>query len=570
MKKYLFNGVEYSDINALGEAYASDFGLAIADAFSNTKKLLKFIKHFDKEKAKQCARFFIDSKYQNNVITFIIFTICNDPRVIINGLLIDFPNFVKIISRERNNKALNAFIEDSGISKTYAKMDFDKFLASDSFLIEKHFKEDFTYQYFMNYFKIEYSESIQGMLSNIFIYDEEVFRRGIKVINSDKFQLLLAHKVGFRPVYEARMSNMPLFSILKLIKGEFTEEELSKFIDDSFYMWLMDNLDKYEGKGEGAQLIKSLILLKKEYSKKKNKTFDDKIDYASEVYDSYIRFISLIESGLIGVKKKFDKEQYLINIPYSTAKICPDYIKNHAVKLNNNDEENENIEVEEDNVALTTKEVKKDDFDLKKCNKQQKTINKLLRFAGWSIFLVLLSIIIIAGSVALFKFVPNTFKHNQIVDDYVLWALLGGVALVAIIMMVILRVRANKSTKYLTEYKMAHKSIEYQKNNSIAIEMEKKRDMVLNNDAKYKKIAFRCQRFYSSIAAMFAGLVYGASGLFAISLAITFKNVSYTAIGIGMAFALLYGIIRKRKGAFTAILMFLVAVGAAIAMAILM
>ena len=46
-KTYVFNEMGCKDLNELGINYSKSFRLAIDDIFTNTKKLLKFVKYND-------------------------------------------------------------------------------------------------------------------------------------------------------------------------------------------------------------------------------------------------------------------------------------------------------------------------------------------------------------------------------------------------------------------------------------------------------------------------------------------------------------------------------------------
>ena len=94
-KGIVFNETEYLTLNDLGNAFAQNFELAINFVMDNTKKFIKFIRKIDKSKAKEVADIITTCKYQNNVITFIIYLFCDDKKVVINGQELTFKAFIK-------------------------------------------------------------------------------------------------------------------------------------------------------------------------------------------------------------------------------------------------------------------------------------------------------------------------------------------------------------------------------------------------------------------------------------------------------------------------------------------
>ena len=77
-KTYVFNEMGCKDLNELGINYSKSFRLAIDDIFTNTKKLLKFVKYNDKKLVKDVISIITDCKYKNNVATFLIYIFCKD------------------------------------------------------------------------------------------------------------------------------------------------------------------------------------------------------------------------------------------------------------------------------------------------------------------------------------------------------------------------------------------------------------------------------------------------------------------------------------------------------------
>ena len=111
-KPYVFLNTEIKDLNQLADLYTSNFNEAINDVFDNTKALLKLIKRLgSKELSVKIASEIMGCKYKNNVVTFIIFYISDDKRVVINGNKLSFKEFISLL-KQNKSKALYAFIKD--------------------------------------------------------------------------------------------------------------------------------------------------------------------------------------------------------------------------------------------------------------------------------------------------------------------------------------------------------------------------------------------------------------------------------------------------------------------------
>jgi hypothetical protein len=118
MKPYLFNQEKYFNLNDLALAYIDNFDLGITDIYTNYKKLIKFVKQL---RGKLLANSVIDnlsySTCKNNALTFIIFDFLDDKKVVINGKVLSFPDFVLALKQNKNkeNNILFSFMQDFGI-----------------------------------------------------------------------------------------------------------------------------------------------------------------------------------------------------------------------------------------------------------------------------------------------------------------------------------------------------------------------------------------------------------------------------------------------------------------------
>ena len=352
MKPYTFNGIVYNDLNSLALAYIESFNEGIEDIYLNSKKLVKFVKDVTKNKelVKEVVSILAYSKYKNNALTFIIYTFLDEKAVYINGKQFTLESFIEELKANpeiTNNNILYAFMEDYGISKTFAKEEENSKIAVDSFFIEKNYKDPFTYKYLTTMANYHVDEAPYAKLSTIAVNGEECFRRATKVAFNEDFQLGLAHKLGFKAAVEMHNDFNPLFKAIKLLreKKEVEDDQLKKLIRDTFYWWLLDNLDKYLAiKNEAKDTFIRLMDLKKEYQSYIDKILRKEItdisldlyaDLSRSIYLNYINFVTLFRDGKIVVKKRFPEDAYSFDKPYCKTYITSDYMKNHVVKLYN-------------------------------------------------------------------------------------------------------------------------------------------------------------------------------------------------------------------------------------------
>ena len=322
MKPYEFNGEFYTDLDSLAKAYIENFELGVEDIYDNAKLLIKFVKSMKKSKeyAKEIASILTYTKYKNNALTFIIYSFLDDKKVYINGKEFTLELFIKSLKQypDKSN-ILMAFMEDYGISKTFATEDDNQKLAVDAFFIENNFDDPFTIKYLNTYYDYQIIESLNARISTIAVNGEECFRRATKVAFNEDFQLGIAHKLGFRAAIDMHKEVNPIFKAVKLLKEkkETEEDYLKKIITDTFYWWLLDNLDKYEPlKKESKPTFKRLIQLKKEFDKYQKMIEDRKItdisldylaDISRSIYLNYLNFVTLFRNG------KINETEFILN-----------------------------------------------------------------------------------------------------------------------------------------------------------------------------------------------------------------------------------------------------------------
>ena len=374
MKPYEFNGELYNDLDTLAHSYIENYKEAINDIYTNSKKLVKFVKAVkkDKEFVKEIVSIITYSKYKNNALTFIIFNFLDEKKVYINGKEFTFKSFVEALKDfPDKNSILFAFMEDFGISKTFAQLEEGNKILQDSFYIDKYYKDPFTYKYLTTCFDYQIVESLYARMSTIAVNGEECFRRATKVASNEDFQLGIAHKFGFRVAIEMHNEVNPLFYAVKQLKNknEIDESLLKKLIEDTFYWWILDNLDKYIAiKKEAKDTFVRLADLKKEYQKYQDMILERRItdlsieliaDLSRSIYLNYLNFVTLFRDGKIMVKPRYSEQSYAFDKPYCKTYITADYMKDHIVKLYNPNKDNKELVISIN--PLTGKEIVNDE-----------------------------------------------------------------------------------------------------------------------------------------------------------------------------------------------------------------
>lgn len=359
MKPYLFNGERYNTLEELVKAYIKDFDLGVNDIYKNARKIYKFIrKTKNREQAQEFLRIITYSKYKNNALTFFIFMYdTHDPKqVYICGKPLSFDQFLarfKLYGNDKDN-ALYLFLEDHGISRTYAKLPYtDQKLVKDSYYLERYFDKDFTYTFLTTYYNFSLTDSLNGKVSSIAINGDECFRRASKVMASDNFMLAISHKLGFKVGIEIANEVNPIFYTIKALRrmNETDEDLLRKLLVDTFYEWLLDNLDKYMiVKKDAKQTFKNLENVGDIYKRYKIKVLHHELDDISldllcdlhrEIYLNYLNFVTLYKNGSIIVKNKFSSELYGFTKPYAMTYITLAYMNGRAIKLYHPEENDE-------------------------------------------------------------------------------------------------------------------------------------------------------------------------------------------------------------------------------------
>jgi len=603
MKPYVFNGNNYNDLNSLGIAYKENFELGINDIFNNTKNLIKFVKTQTKNKDR--IQNIIDdltySKYKENALTFIIFEFLDVKEVIINGVSLKFDDFInelKVNKRIEKN-ILFAFLEDHGITRCYKRLEPDKKMFKDSYYIERNFKDPFTYLYLTEIQNFEIKEQPEKKLEQIAIQNEECFRRATKVIRNTDFMLAIAKRFGFKEAITIIKEKNPVFYTVKLFKTEIDEEQLNRLINDGFYWWLFNNYREYFAKGKAKRIMIRLNLIKNEYDKYqqliKNKeiskiAFDFYSDISRKLYLCYLEFVHYFREGLITVKNE-NKNLYQFDKPYCNTYITEDYMKGRVIKLyepKKSEEPKYNvltgelIESDEvpENIAEDYLEDKPVDpldslEDSNIFKKETKVIKKNLRFAFFTLFLsIILTVVVVAPSVIKFFDFDNKYIE-YIKDSYkFLYVVSGCVAsgfgiLFSLVYISILNKKLAAYDDYLY-YKKANLKEELTlKQEATVYNIEKN----LNKIEKLIKRNYKTVGFISCISLSILASVAGIVSTIFLGHIIDDINpldlkesITYMLGSIlgPLLFAFIVGTFVKKKGAFNAIFIVLIALGISI------
>ena len=338
MKFYSFNNEKYTNLNSLAQAYAANFKLGVEDIFTNYKKLVKFVSKLAKDKVGLVVDYLSKSKYKNDALTFIIFELLDEKKVYFNGVDLTFDEFLLKLKEnpDPENNLLYVFIEDGGLSKTYARFDILN-LEADAKEIERNISDPFVFDFLINY--NNYSKRDPFVQINQDLLDSpRVHDKFLKKVKEYDFMMNLAH-YDFSAVYVALHDESPAFEVLNIlyrIDGS-KADELIKVLTNTPEGWLVDHLKSYKAKSSQAkELFKKINETvanskKKEKVSKKQKPLDPFVKTTklhNELFDEYSLFVKMFSNGEIVLKKKqddlvFEKEyagtlvtsNYMLEIP---------------------------------------------------------------------------------------------------------------------------------------------------------------------------------------------------------------------------------------------------------------
>lgn len=612
MKPYVFNGENYDDLNSLALAYKNNFDLGVNDIYDNSKKLIKFVKSQTKNKDR--IQNVIDdltySRYKENALTFIIYEFLDVKEVIINGVSLKYEEFINELKANPDPKGniLFSFLADHGITRCYKRLEPDKKIFKDSYYIERHYDDPFTYKFLTCINDFEIKEQPEKKLKTIAIQNEECFRRATKTINQTDFMLAVAKKYGFKEAIRIIKEKNPVFYTVKLFKEEMDDEELRRLVSDGFYWWLLDNYRKYFAKKKAAIVMSRLNLIKSEYdnfqSKLKSKEISKiALDYYCEVsrklYLCYLDFVHYYREGLITVNKGNDANVYALDKPYCRTYICEDYMKGRVVKLYQPSEKQEPkynvltgelIEGVDENQEFNVDDVSNDNpvdelesiEDDNIYKSELKIIKSNTRFSTFSIILAIIFMVVSAcGLIVKSIDIKKDYKIiTALKDGYSFIYTVSGITvsalllILAIIYVILLDKKEDCYNDY-RYYKKANLKEELSlKQEEAVYKIEKNLDNIKKGIFKTYHIIATLITILLALSAAIAGIIVSGvlSGL--VDNLIdkkTLENLLYMLIVliVPVVLGLLLGH-KKKKGNFFALFIIILSIGLAIGLAILL
>ncbi len=588
MKAYSFLDNFYTSLNDLALAYINNFDEAINDIYSNSKKLIKFVKYQSKNKIliDNVINALAYSKYKNNALTFIIYYLLQDKKVFINGNEYSFENFCEALAHYEasNSNALYAFMEDFGLTKTYHELyskDDDSIeykILKDSYYLDKNCYKEFTRLFLSSYKTYAIKESYEPKIKSIIINGEECFRRATKLLSTNDFYLYVAHKYDFKTAITISNEANPVFYSLRLFKSEIEPEDLKKIISDTFYWHLLDNLDKYTYKSEAKATLVRLNNIKNDYNKYLHQieakkiysiSLDLFIDFSRDLYLNYINFIHYFQNGIIQVKNRVSQNLYAFDKPYCKTFICQDYMNNRIIKLYNPDKNNNTTDLDDvTNDTPCDLEVFKDQDIINKLKKQKKILNAVNRLKNFSIFFSIISlIIIIFGIVA--AYVPSLNITTTIpIVNTTLYISLAVTLVILLVACAIISFRLPKSKTNVDNYQFI---LEKRNSNELTVKQEYRLMIMTNDEAIYEKKSFYSYIIETTICQIALSVLFGLMTLVTIFIIKSFgilesiipnskfesylnSDSQFLYFGIAPVIMGLFSIFIKKKGFFVVLL----------------
>ncbi len=601
MKPYIFNGNGYTDLNELAMAYKENFNLGVEDIYTNGKKLVKFIKQVskDKELVKTIVNYIAYSTYKNNALTFIIFELSDNKEVVINGQVVTFEEYIKLLKKYPNDKENNilfGFLKDHGISKLYERLDPTNNFFNDIYYAERNYNTDFVYLYLTQMMDYDVTEQQDSKITSIAIGNEECFRRATKLVKSDDFMLWFCKRYGLKAATIVSKEDNPLFYAVKYLSNLVDENELKKLISDTYFWWMYDNYLKYEYKGKAKIVLNRFNDIKKEYEstlQKINKKEGTKIslEFYSEtsrkLYFAYKDFLIYYKKGLIKVAKGLDEAQFTPDKPYAKTYITADYMKGRVIKLaTHTDEPVQTINPLTGEVIIRENKVKTGDIDdvsddmpvdmdinldsTSDFDKIRKKNKKLSRFVISSIILTIILLglsvfFILMGSIDFVNLFNITDENIKTVfasikaagSLYNIIALaMGAVAFAFCLAIVIVKGQREDAINDYEFYQNASKMDE------LDLKQEERYNKIENNlDKVVKKISMniRLLPFLELVAftlcASFANIAFGAIACVIMNkdFSVMLSDLPYRLIVFlsPMVLAMIIGYFKKNKGVIT-------------------
>ena len=479
MNFYEFDGNQYVELNDLALAFANKYKLAINSIYANYKELIKFLKNKTKDKLllDRIRYALAFSKSKNSALTFVIFELLTEKAVYINGVKLSFEDFcnnMKDVNPDEENVLLS-FLEDQGLEKTYARMEEYMFLKDDAAYLDSHFNSPETISYLVNFYNEDNND--KKMLLDDILNGNEKFRKFAYLSRETSFINYVSHNYGFKDISKSLSGVSRSFVIAKILaqSKDYTYDDIISIFDDTFYLWLLDNLKNYKyKKSDAKETFSRLKNYKKEFDKinlqakkmgfnslvnKKSTVtyFDLVMDMHAKIFNEYLYFVQLYVKGFIIAKG----ESYKLDLPYMTTYICGAYKENRMLMLAKENEEGKELSdfsfedtskdfpiEEEVGNTVTDKEMI---TGLKKVQKRNTSLGAFAIVFG--ILLVILAVgIPVALSFMKFEWLDNFVKHSYSFDELYRFIIYGGIVFViALVSAIVLIIKSSKTNSNLTD-----------------------------------------------------------------------------------------------------------------------
>lgn len=543
MKAFVFNDVEYTELQSLGVAFAENYNKALEAV--KEKAFLSFTKKFKKQKA-DVFKILYETRHMQNALTFLVYSF-TEPKVLVVGGKI-YQDFKEIAADIKTNPGFELFASERGFRKTILDTLEDEMLKVNLMALEDNFSNQFAIDFIANYYNYDSIDDFSNYLE-VLEKSQEKFSTAYELFSNQDFKLYLAHKLNLQSIMSMTNDNCPVFEGANALKGIADEELIRSIFDKTFYMDLLDHLKEYSYKKKGKDIYKKLVDFKKLYAKKSKKGFsiEELISYHKGCFDLYLAFVDLYRKEKIRAKNQSAE----LSVVYCGTLVSNAYGEDKTIGQDVMAE----IVVEE-----------KVEYDLKKF---QKSIRNHKHYARWLIFFSL--IIGIYYGVASFveQLKPVILNEFGFYD----FLFIGGAAgaLVVGIFILIMKGLANKKYNKLCLLKY------YRNNESILTEKElNKKAKLETKELKYAKKIDRFYRFYGAIgnallalaiSILVTGVVSHFGNMFLEGFAdnaqvlLNQEGQYWYFIFIPAGVVLLLGLLRHKKTAWSSILTFILSIG---------
>lgn len=508
MKPYLFDAVEYQDLNSLGIAFADQFDLALQAI--QEKSFIKFVNKFKQYRTK-IRSILYESHYLQNALSMIIYLITEEHILYIGHQR--YHSIEECLRDIKSNPTFKYFAEDHGFSNTILPTLEDEKLKTDLLTFEEFFTEDLAFDYLKSYSQKDSIEPID-QLSTI-SSSADPFRTAKDVFGSYSFQLSIAQRYFLKDAIQLKKSTCPVFFGIRLTKAEF-EAPLS-FVQSAFYHSLLQHFKKCKYKGSLAKkLLRKLKECKKKYKSYEKHSFSAKLSLEEQLYSLYLEWVTLY---------KLEKIKVLDPALEPTIPYCETYISQTIA---------EELSLTADSTVKEFVPIVKCEYDLMKF---YNSIKNHRNFSIWSIVFVCLGLILY--TILLFLDATrdgiingiSQIQDNTSLEDpfklpfvsHLLFFIGAGLSIGMAIFILILHLLSKKKYNKLCRLSF------YRKNEAILSEAEQTEfETLKEKEALYAKTIDRFYRFCGGItlAGISLGIVLIILGCIAVYGSLFFKDLS--------------------------------------------